>query len=108
MNDHYYEILLYLLGLEIERYIDVSSYRNTRESDTGIDTIFNISIYRATESEKTRFLSMCLKKIWDIYSTLCIAMYRCIVIFFGQCIDTFKSYIIPSLTRINTSIGVYL
>jgi len=30
-------------------YIDVSSYRNTQESDTGIDTIFNVLMYQASQ-----------------------------------------------------------
>ena len=30
-------------------YIDVSSYRNTQESDIGIDTIFNVSMYRVSQ-----------------------------------------------------------
>jgi len=35
--------------VEMGWYIDVSSYRNTQESDTGFDTIFNISMYRVLQ-----------------------------------------------------------
>jgi len=44
---------------------------------------------------------VCLKKIQHIYSALYIAIYQCIVIFLGNCINTFKSCIIPSLAAKN-------
>ena len=39
------------------RYIDVSLYRNAQESDTGIDTVFNISMYRGV-SQYIKWIDM--------------------------------------------------
>ena len=40
---------------------------------------------------------MCLKKIRHIDSALYIAISQCIMIFLGQCINTFKSCTVPPL-----------
>ena len=35
--------------IEMGQYIDASSYHNMQDSDTGIDTIFNVSIHRVLQ-----------------------------------------------------------
>ena len=38
-----------VVRIEMGWYIDVALYHNTQETDTGIDTIFNVSIYRVSQ-----------------------------------------------------------
>ena len=43
------------------------------------------------------FVCVLKENLTDLHTSLYIAIYQCIVIFLGQCIDTFKSCIVPSL-----------
>ena len=99
--------------LEMGWYIDASLYRNMQNSDTGIDTTFNVSMHHNNRwihlNNMTDILIILkvqvrLKKKVGLFCRknyilhyLRNAIYRCIMIFLGQCIDTFKSCIVPSL-----------
>jgi len=37
------------LQIEMGQYIDALSYHNMQDSDTGIDTVFNVSIHRVLQ-----------------------------------------------------------